>query len=600
VEQVARSARLLRFAVYEIDLDAGELRKSGRKVSLQEQPFQVLALLLSHPNQLVTRDELQKRLWPADTFVDFDLGLNTAIKKIRAALSDSPDNPKFVETLPRRGYRFICPVEEVLVSATPAASENLAASSAHTQSGSMVSENSIGTSKPSHAWIRLALGSLAFVTLAAGLSFYKLRNGTTHAPRTSKELEKLGDRGTKLNAAWESYLNGRNFLQAAGGPDQSDNAIQAFELAVKADPLYALAYGGLGEAYIRKYKATGQEEWKVRAQAGCDRAVELDTTRPAGRLCQGTLDNATGDYKQAVKDFSAGIEIDPLNVRAYQGRARAYKGLDEVAEAEKDYLKAIEIDPRNWRSHSALAKLYFDDTRYNEAVQKYEAAIRLKPDDSGLHSSLGSAYMQMGQYDRAVPELEHAIELQATFQAYEDLGLSFLNKRQYAKAINQYKAAIALDDPQDYLGYGALARAYYWAGQRELARENYERAIVLAKQKLIVNPDDADVHLMLSVYYAMLRQEKDAHSHLDRAWQLMPDGPEVDFWAGVVHLQLDNRIHALAWLRRARSLNYSFAEMNAAPELDRLRADPEFRQFLSAGSNSVGARIDPELTRRTK
>ena len=147
-------------------------------------------------------------------------------------------------------------------------------------------------------------------------------------------------------------------------------------------------------------------------------------------------------------------------------------------------------------------------------------------------------------------------------------------------------------------------RSSHWAGagQRqlapenyELARENYERAIVLANQKLSVNPNDADVHLMLSVYHAMLRQEKDAHSHLERAWQLMPDGPEVDFWAGVVHLQLRNRVRALAWLRRARSLNYSYAEMNAAPELNSLRADPEFRQFMSAGGNS-----DPELTRRTK
>src|SRR5258708_95410 len=104
----------------------------------------------------------------------------------------------------------------------------------------MVLENSTGTSRPSHAWIRLALGSLAFVTLAAGLSFYKLRNGTAPARRTRAQLEKLGDRGTSANAAWESYWNGRSFLQAAGGPDQSDNAIQAFELAVKADPLYAL------------------------------------------------------------------------------------------------------------------------------------------------------------------------------------------------------------------------------------------------------------------------------------------------------------------------------------------------------------------------
>jgi DNA-binding winged helix-turn-helix (wHTH) protein/Tol biopolymer transport system component len=96
--------------MYELDLRAGELRKSGLKIKLQEQPFQVLAMLLRHPNEVVTREELQKAVWPADTFVDFDRGLNKAINKIREALGDEADNPRFVETLPRRGYRFIAPV----------------------------------------------------------------------------------------------------------------------------------------------------------------------------------------------------------------------------------------------------------------------------------------------------------------------------------------------------------------------------------------------------------------------------------------------------------------------------------------------------------
>jgi DNA-binding winged helix-turn-helix (wHTH) protein len=103
--------RIVRFGVFEADLLAGELRKSGLRIRLQEQPFQVLALLVEHPGDVVNREQLRERLWPADTFVDFDHSLNTAINKIREALGDSAVNPRFVETVARRGYRFIAPVE---------------------------------------------------------------------------------------------------------------------------------------------------------------------------------------------------------------------------------------------------------------------------------------------------------------------------------------------------------------------------------------------------------------------------------------------------------------------------------------------------------
>jgi len=100
----------VRFTVYEVNLRTGELRKHGNRLRLQEQPFQVLAMLLERPGELVTREELQQKLWPADTFVDFDHSLNTAINKLRETLGDSSSSPRFIETLPRRGYRFIAPV----------------------------------------------------------------------------------------------------------------------------------------------------------------------------------------------------------------------------------------------------------------------------------------------------------------------------------------------------------------------------------------------------------------------------------------------------------------------------------------------------------
>jgi cholera toxin transcriptional activator len=124
------NSRVARFGVFELDLSAGELRKNGVKLRLQGQPFQVLALLLERAGDVVTREELQQRLWPSDTFVDFDHSLNTAINKVREALGDSASSPRYVETLARRGYRFIAPLQsEAMKEAVPKA-ESVAATSA--------------------------------------------------------------------------------------------------------------------------------------------------------------------------------------------------------------------------------------------------------------------------------------------------------------------------------------------------------------------------------------------------------------------------------------------------------------------------------------
>ena len=106
-----------RFGPFEVCLETGELRKHGHRVHLQHKPFEVLAALLEHWGKLVTRESLRQRLWPADTFVDFDNGLNTALSKLREALGDTAEKPRYIETLERRGYRFLAPVEEIAVGA---------------------------------------------------------------------------------------------------------------------------------------------------------------------------------------------------------------------------------------------------------------------------------------------------------------------------------------------------------------------------------------------------------------------------------------------------------------------------------------------------
>src|SRR5690348_14930428 len=121
MEPPAQAMRMS-FGPFEADLRSGELRKHGSRLKLQDQPFRVLALLLEHAGDVVTREELRQRLWPADTFVDFDTGLNSAVKKLRDVLADSADEPRYIETIPRRGYRFIAP----LVDPNPATVPSLA------------------------------------------------------------------------------------------------------------------------------------------------------------------------------------------------------------------------------------------------------------------------------------------------------------------------------------------------------------------------------------------------------------------------------------------------------------------------------------------
>src|SRR4029077_7688909 len=173
--------QVIRFATFEVDLQAQELRKGGLRLKLTGQPFQVLAILLEQPGVVVTREELQKRLWP-DTFVDVDHNLNTAINKIREVLGDSAENPRFVETLPRRGYRFIAPVEDT-----------------HISSGLPSSKMPV----QQRSWIlRLSIPFLSILLLAAAGVFFskRIKSPASSIQRTLTRL--TFDEGLQIDASW--------------------------------------------------------------------------------------------------------------------------------------------------------------------------------------------------------------------------------------------------------------------------------------------------------------------------------------------------------------------------------------------------------------
>ena len=224
MEQATHSPRLVRFGAFEADLRTGELRKEGVKLKFSGQPFQVLAVLLERPGEVVTREDLQKRLWP-DTFVDVERNLNTAVNKIREVLGDSADTPRFVETLPRRGYRFIAPVERE-ISAEPAVEISPA---------------------PPHKSVRRSLVPkgmvmLGVLILAVGAGFFAYRRSSTHLTKEQRTLTRLtfddglqteptwspdaryvaysSDRGGKFDI-WAQQVSGGNPVQITKGPGQN-------------------------------------------------------------------------------------------------------------------------------------------------------------------------------------------------------------------------------------------------------------------------------------------------------------------------------------------------------------------------------------------
>jgi Tol biopolymer transport system component/DNA-binding winged helix-turn-helix (wHTH) protein len=187
VEPIPNS-QIVRFGTFEVDLRAGELRKNGTRVKLTGQPFQILVILLEHPGDLVTREQLQRRLWPSDTFVDFDRGLNAAINRVREALGDSAENPRFVETLPRRGYRFIAQPEGTKTPVVPA--EEPGSGTRH--------ESPVRTKI-----LRYSIVPAGVVLLAGAILFFLYRRQPSLAPSRQRVLTRLTfDEGLQFGATW--------------------------------------------------------------------------------------------------------------------------------------------------------------------------------------------------------------------------------------------------------------------------------------------------------------------------------------------------------------------------------------------------------------
>jgi DNA-binding winged helix-turn-helix (wHTH) protein len=348
VEWRAMEAReVLRFGVFELDPAAGELRRQGVIVPLQDLPLRLLSELARRPGELLARDTLRAALWGEDVFVDFDAGLNTAVRRVREALGDTAVNSRFVETVPRRGYRFLASVETAAGDAEPV--------------------------PPS--WAREpALWAALAVVAAAGAGWWLGRSG---APESSP--------GRPVAATAEArveILRARHFSQRRTR-DGLEKAIAAYQTAVASDPDSAAAYSGLAGSYLLLgvYDYWRPSETYPPARRLIDRALALDDRSAEAQMIAGMLAAvADWDWRQAEERLDRALALDPrlTDAHLYRGVLDSFRGRHDEGIAET--LQALALEPTSPVVNTRLAWQYFVARRPQDAVEQTRRTLELAPD----------------------------------------------------------------------------------------------------------------------------------------------------------------------------------------------------------------------------
>ena len=457
------------FGVFEVDLRAAELRKHGVRIKLQEQPFQVLSLLLEHPGQVVSRDELREKLWPAHTFVDFDRSLNKAMTKLRAALGDSADSPRYVETIPRHGYRFLAPVYQ---PQSELAHER-------TAEGDLPRELSAGNGKP------------AALTLWKKVRFYGLMAAIGIAPAAAyvagRVLQPVALSGTSSTVSPRRSVAVLGFTNLSGDPHEAwlstafsdwlTTELTAGE-QVRAIPAESIARMKM-ELSMPDVDSLGPESLiRIRKNLGTDCVIAGSYAtlggKPDGqiRLDLRLQDTQSGETIGAISE--TGTEAHLLDLVSRAGQRLREKLEVRAVTREEAAEVAIALPTK-----SETAKLYSEGLarlRAFEALQArdlLEKAVEVEPSYALSHTALATAWAQLGYDENARAEAKKAFDLSSNLSRADRLLVEARYheaSREWEKAAGIYRALFEFFP--DNLEYGlALAHAEYQANKWKDALE---------------------------------------------------------------------------------------------------------------------------------
>jgi TolB-like protein/DNA-binding winged helix-turn-helix (wHTH) protein len=605
---------LVRFGVFEADLRAGELRRNGVKVRLQDLPFRALTLLLTRPGEVITREEFRQSLWPSDVFVDFEQGISSAVMRLRDALGDSAGNPIFVETVERRGYRWIGPVlsqtlEPVVQDRLPEPEKR--DFKARYEIG--LTTHARKRSSPARLWLAAAM--FAVLGLAGFLQWRWQR------PTPISSIAVLPFDNLSAQAFDDAFSDGLTDEIAA-----SISNLDGVRVAGRRSAyVFKGQHGDLRDIGSRLNVEAVVEGSVQRASDRTHVTVELNRTRDGFTIWSQTYDGTTSDWMQIESQIAGSIaralarEISPKNspgtrdpeahalylearylwnqrnfpaelksvdlmqraiardpsyALAWAGLADSLIAIGDVEEvdpaaylprARDAALKALQLDPSLAEPHAALGMVACHyDYDWPTAEREYKKAFELNPSYASAHQYYALGLMAHGRFAEANAQLETARRLDP-LALIVDVDIALLRKFQ-----RDFDGVIAVSknilqrDPNYHLGYSMLTTGYYC----ERRWDDWRTADAKVSQG--------------EFWHAMSTGQPD---EIERALRKVREeaqaGARRPYDVGHFALLAGNRSLALEWLEKSyQHHDYWMLYINVDPEYDVIRSDPRFQAII--------------------
>ena len=623
------------FGLFELDVRAGELRKHGLRIRLQEQPFQVLAMLLEHHGQVVTREELQKRLWPADTFVDFDHGLNKAISKIREALGDSAENPRFVETVARRGYRFLAEVRTAdtatIASAERPHQPQLAADTVerHDIAGE--------AAMPEHITRRVArmVSLFALLLVIASFAAWKLYSWKRASP-VIRSLAVLPLESLSNDASQDYFADGMtdelisDLGQISALRVISRTSVMGYKHARK--PLPQIAHELNVDAVVEGTVLRSGDQVRITAQlieASSDKHLwsqgyegELrDTLALQNQVARAIADqiriNLNAQEQAALQNvrvvnpeayesylkgryfwnkrtadslrvalayFNQAIDEDPKYAQPYSGLADTYALLGDwqyaamtpkeaLPKAKAAAIKALELDSALGEAHNSLAFcLDGFDWDFDSAGKEFRRAIELNPGYATAHHWYAWHLSLVGQNEEAIVEMKKAENLDPlSIIINADLAELLVLAHYYDESIRQSRKTIEMD-PNFALAHNQLGQAY-------LQKQMFDEAIAELQKAVQLSAGSPTCIANLARAYVASGKKSEAVKLVTDLKKRSNASDSHASEIAVIYAALDDKTQAMKWIEKGYEERFNPGVL-LRPGFDPLRSDPRFQDLL--------------------
>lgn len=382
-------------------------------------------------------------------------------------------------------------------------------------------------------------------------------------------------------AAHERYLQALGYLRRYDNEASVDGAIHLLERLIASEGSLAIYHAALARAFLLKYERTKQRVWENRAAAECQRAHERDADAVEVRVAMGAVRLRTGQHASAREEFERALHIEPGSLDAMLGLVRAEMAMGKLDEAEQTCRRAIDSHPDDWRGHILLGRILFDRREFSRALGSMRRVNELTPDNALGRRHLGTTLYRLDRFEEAAAAYRESLAIQPNDEAYGNLGaaLYFLGRDEEALAVLRKATELTPGEPRRW---GYLGSACCWIpGHESEARAPLERAVSLMRERLEINPTQAESWALLAAWLANLGRLDEARAAIEEAVRLGPDVLECMVQAGHVYHQLGDRKTCLLWLRAARRAGYGAGELRRSRELQPLREDPEFMALLT-------------------